>query len=434
MPQHLQADQKRSRLLTVAACGLALFTSGGVAASPVSDQEMARAYVSPKYVSARLVDQYLLVSRLFQLMELGKIPGGRPQEGTFSDENLKMISSEFIKINIRFRASVEKTLSIEEVLLNKSFAYAFVEKPELQDAVQFFRDDRTAAWAEKNSEFLAEALPISQVVSMIVILSPNKYAALTHSDVSDLDLESGGMAKVVNYHHIRTALSDEQISVFLPSSIDLSSLRAAENRLRLTAKEIFSDPQTQQYQRALGGGISQTLEHIGQKIWLSLQPYRLLAENELTLLAQRADYAANPLLTGACDSIKERLDPQSIKNANGNWSLVADSAGVPIEAASDAMPILAKAYIRGCYVSQSTRIARGIIEQWASAHHDSGKKAAYSHCMLAQWYRYGIGGKPDSAKANYWEKRLGVDSAGEASCRYYFQKPVIDPSDPWKKF
>ena len=117
---------------------------------------------------------------------------------------------------------------------------------------------------------------------------------------------------------------------------------------------------------------------------------------------------------------------------NGDLNGVKIANGRQLTPDSDEMHVYAMAYARGCYVQKNTVIARKLLEQWANAHHDEGKKAAASHCTLAEWYRFGIGGPKNEATAIRWEERFVLETGGGYSCSIYARKPLIDPADPWK--
>jgi len=139
---------------------------------------------------------------------------------------------------------------------------------------------------------------------------------------------------------------------------------------------------------------------------------------------------ASRTLAQECAVEKRVLDVESLRNCNGDWKMVKVATGQPIAPGADEMQVLAFAYTSGCFVKSDVTVARRILETWANNHHDIGKRAAASHCTLADWYRYGIGGEKDEATAAQWERRFEVETHGH-TCELYRRKPPVDMTDPW---
>jgi hypothetical protein len=148
----------------------------------------------------------------------------------------------------------------------------------------------------------------------------------------------------------------------------------------------------------------------------------------IALLSAHAFAARTP--AQECAIEKRMLDVESVRNSGGNWKAVKVAGGQPIAAGANEMQVLALAFTSGCFVEPDIAAARRMLEVWANNHHDIGKRAAASHCTLATWYRYGIGGNKDEAAAVRWEKRFEVESHGH-TCNPHWLKPPGDPTDPW---
>ena len=383
--------------------------------------------------TARLNQSYALGQQLYELMELGKLPNGRPVPGTYSNEDLKQIFAEFDKIQMELGARVKELIEPDQQAIQQAFVREFNTRFQNEEAANFFQNKNVLDWARRNSAFLVEALPLSSLVSLFRVLSPEQFKAPTPSDVKELELLSGGMVPIHHLYYISEALNSEPLESLLPARFDTTKLRNEEKRLRIEAKKLFGNTAAIKYQYLIEMSFREGMRTAESKLNKALQQQVANAVGKLQILATRASYAANPYLTATCVRIKEQLDPNTIGPSNGNWDGVKRVNGTPISQGSDEMQVLWRAYTRGCYVKKSAATARTILEQWANAHHDVGKRAAFTHCTLAQWYRFGIGGPKDEATADRWEQRFIAETGGH-NCSIHFEKPLIDPTDPWRVF
>jgi hypothetical protein len=398
-----------------------------------SENDFADSFASLSFISARakLTQGYVLGIQLYQKMGLGKLPDGRAKQGIYSDEDLKQLLDGFDRIQTEAAAPVNDLLVSDEEVIHQAFIHDFNVRLQNEEAASFFRSKEVLDWAKRNGAFLVDTLPLSSLISVLRVISPEKYRDPTPSDAKELELVSGGMVSIHHLYYISEALNSATLKPLIPARFNLERLRKEEMGLRADAKRIFGSSAATKYQYLIEMSLRESERTFETKLNKALQQQKTNAQRELAVLVIRASYAANPYLTGACDRIKERLDPNTIENSNGNWEMVKSANGTQITPGSDEMQILFKAYTSGCYVKKNTVIARNLLEQWANAHHDGGKKAAMSHCTLAQWYRFGVGGPKDEATAARWEDQFMVESGGH-NCGSYSPKPLIDPADPWR--
>lgn len=149
-------------------------------------------------------------------------------------------------------------------------------------------------------------------------------------------------------------------------------------------------------------------------------------------LRDRFAYVVNPpSLTAMCFRYEQFYDPESVRQSNGDWRKVKIVGGQELTADIGMLSMLPSAYASGCFGKRDTAAARRTLEAYANAHGDKGKIAAGTHCQLARWYRYGIGGERDEARAGEWEARFRRDTGATGGCSD--DLTIIDPDDPWRR-
>lgn len=396
---------------------------------------LADSFASKEFVvsMARLNQNRALAGRLYQLMADGKPPNATPTPGKYSDEDLKNLLAGFDKIQIEYGASIEELLAPDHQETQQVFVREFTTRFQNAEAANLFQSRNVLDWARRNSAFLVEALPLSSLANVFRVVSPEKLREPTPLDAKELEVLSGGMVPIEHLYYISEALNSEPLKSLLPARFDTTKLRNEEARLRTEAKELFGSTAAIKYHYLIEMSFRQATRTAEANLNKTLRQQWATADDKLRALSTRASYAANPYLTDTCSRIKEQLDPSTIEGSKGNWDGVKRVNGTPLSPDSDEMLALWRAYARGCYVKKSSVTARTILDQWANAHHDVGKTAAFTHCTLAQWYRFGIGGPKDDAAADRWEQRYLAGTGGH-SCSIYYEKPLIDPTNPWRVF
>lgn len=153
-------------------------------------------------------------------------------------------------------------------------------------------------------------------------------------------------------------------------------------------------------------------------------------------LAKRAYYAVYSKLPNGCELIGQWYDVDSIRSSNGDWKKVKRQDGRSISPNGmiegigvNVMQPLSTAYIQGCFSEKDPVAAKRAMEDWANTHGDKGNMAAMTHCTLAMWARYGIGGDRNESAAQEWEARFVRETGLAEGCTSNL--PPIDPGDPW---
>lgn len=409
------------------------------ASASETENDLANSYAPLSYISARarLTGGDRIWSELYQNMGLntgrGKLNGGHQIPGVYSDATLKHFLSELDRIQTEALTPINDLLVSAEEEIHQAFIHNFNARfQNKKEAANFFRSKEVLDWEKRNNAFLVDALQLSSLIRVIQVIAPDKYREPTYSDSKELELAYGGMVSpdYLILYHISTALNSDKLKPLIPVRFNIEKLRKEEMELRADAKKIFGSAAATKYQYLIEISLREVDSAVVALLDIVLQKQHNNTKQKLGLLATRAYYAENPYLTGVCDDVREQLDTNTIEKSAGNWERVRRADGTKIMPGSDEMRTLIKAYSRGCYVKKNAGIARNLLEKWAGANHDGGKKGAQSHCELAQWYRFGIGGPKNEATAARWENHYMVDSGGH-SCGSYSPLP-IDPTAPWR--
>jgi hypothetical protein len=380
---------------------------------------------------ASLSQDAALGSQLFKKMYFDMYPEKRPTQGTFTDDDLKQIAAGFDRIRAETPPPIKNLPLPEAQALHQEYVSAFRAKLQNQELARFYAGKEVQDWAKRESTFLVKALPLSSLLSVLRVLAPDKFRFPTQTEANVFDLSSGGVTPAISIFYISEALYSDTLSPLIPARFNLDKLRKEERKLREDANRIFGSAAEAKYLYLIRSALfaGDTAINTEMNKLIRQQPGIAQRQRQLEILAARASYAANPYLTGACERIKERLDPSTIGSSGGKWEGVKNVEGNQIKPDSDDMQVLVQAYTKGCYIKRNAAIARSLLEQWGNAHHDTGKKAVASHCKLAQWYRFGVGGPKDEATAIRWEDRYTTESGGYICPN---QLPFIDPTDPWR--
>lgn len=152
------------------------------------------------------------------------------------------------------------------------------------------------------------------------------------------------------------------------------------------------------------------------------------ALDKVKLLKARLSLLRDPQASGRCRREQQSFDIRTLRASDGNWEAVRKPSGEALRPDSYEVYELAMAFTSGCHVSKDAALARRILEQWAMQHGDRGKMAEASHCTLASWHRFGIGGPRNPDQAAQWEAHF-ADATGGHQCH---PRLPIDPTDPWK--
>lgn len=251
---------------------------------------LSDAYVSANFVvaNAKLNQGYGLGLKIYELMELGKLPNGRPVPGTYSNEDLKQFLAEFDRIQLELGASIKEILEPEQEAIAQAFVREFRARSQNEEAANFYQSKKVLNWAKQNSAFLVETLPLSSLVNVFRVLSPEQFKEPTSSDLKELELRSGGMVSIHHIYFISQALNSEPLRSLLPARFDTARLRNEEERLRLEAKQIFDNTTALKHQYLVDVSFRNATRTAEYKLNQVLQQQQKNAVGELQILASRA--------------------------------------------------------------------------------------------------------------------------------------------------
>lgn len=251
---------------------------------------LSDAYASASFVvaNAKLNQGYALGLKIYELMELGKLPNGRPVPNTYSNEDLKQILAEFDRIQLELGAPIEGILEPDQEAIGQAFVREFRTRSQNEEAANFYQSKKVLNWAKQNSAFLVEALPLSSLVNVFRVLSPEQFKEPTSSDVKELELRSGGMVSIHHLYFISQALNSEPLRSLLPARFDTARLRYEEERLWLEAKQLFDNAAIIKYQYLVDVSFRNATRTTENKLNKALQQQQTSAVGKLQILASRA--------------------------------------------------------------------------------------------------------------------------------------------------
>ncbi|MDH5233138.1 MAG: hypothetical protein OEY38_24050 [Gammaproteobacteria bacterium] len=370
------------------------------------------------------------------------------KEGTYSDEDLKQFLNQFDQILTELLVPSEAWVASNEQAVHQVFLLDIDTQirnstyPD-DELVRFLQNKEVQNWAMRQSAFLAEAAPLGTFVQLIKLLAPEKKdheefaerKKVLQAFESSSVLNALGKYTVIHLHNISQALSSDLFKPLMPTRYNLEKLHQEEISLRADAERIFGNPSTINYAKLIGASlvVNKLTTDDKMKVY-HFQQQELGAIDELV---KRAYYAVYPKLAGNCDRFRQWYDEESIRNSNGDWTKVKYPDGRSIdpqdiidEVGDSVMQPLTLAYLHGCFGEKDVVAARQVLESWANTHGDRGPIAHLTHCTLANWARYGVGGEKDESTALKWEARFVHETKFAKGCMNHL--PPIDPSNPWR--
>ena len=92
-----------------------------------TEKDLADSFCSLEFINARARQNrnYVLVNQLFHKTKLGKLPDGRPKQGTYSDETVKRILDGFHLIQADFSSPTRSLLISDQEVIHQAFIREF---------------------------------------------------------------------------------------------------------------------------------------------------------------------------------------------------------------------------------------------------------------------------------------------------------------------
>lgn len=382
--------------------------------------------LTPEYMIAHLRYEWgatLLWDRLVPVDHYSAqtIPANRPDAWT--DENIKALLTSVDATLTRWAAPVSKS-SVEQVaIIQQAYARVPAGFHNPKDGLAY--DRSFIQWAKDHCDFIRDAGDVVAFTPLLQHLRPGSIESPHLPGGYDASLAHG--SRRLPFYEEMAAISAvidlPRAQEWLPARFDLKRLRARERELKQQDERHAFD-----YQGRVSNGEAVMVSQRVREAWTQgpMAASGAQVSKEIELLNVRMARLADPVKSGFCERMK--IDLPSLAASSGVPAQVRMADGRPSDIHSYDYYSIFEAYSRGCGGKQDLRAAKRTLQLWAETPHDNFKMVLASHCTLARWERFGVGGRRNETAAKEWESRALRD-AGQA-CRADGPEDLIDPRDP----
>ena len=351
----------------------------------------------------------------------------------YRDADLKKMVAEFDRIALAASVIVDEYEAAHPGEFRREFFRSF-QYLNLNDWMPLLATPEAVAWVKLDRDFSAATYMLAPMAELVQNLAPAKVAGVEEADLKQFqDLTGSARYSSFARTNRRAYLRSVQLETVLLPKFDLKPLLALDKRLLDAGLRIYrprpSLPRAGMLDAVYVGATNALLPKVVAAAGNATVPGSKLqrANADLDLLAERVIAAADQNVLSRCDDALQQLDMPSLRRSRGDWTRVKRKGGVAIAPGEPAMNALHYAYTWGCAGKRDLAAARRTLEVYAENHHDGGKIAIATHCSIARWYRYGIGGPVSFGKLRDWGER--AKEAAPQGCPIV---PPIDPADPWR--
>lgn len=347
--------------------------------------------------------------------------------------DLKKMVAEFDRIALAASAIVDEYEAAHPGEFRRQFFRSF-QYLNLKDWMPLLATPEAVAWANLDRDFSAATYMLAPLAELVQNLAPAKVAALDEADLKRFqDLTGSAPYSSFARSNRRAYLRSVELQPMLPSRFNLKQLLALDTRLLDAGLKIYRTRNAlarggmldAAYADAANTLLPRIVKAAGNATVAGSKLQR--ANADLELLAERTIAAADHNVLSRCDDALQQLDLASLRRSRGDWTRARRKGGAAIAPGEPAMNTLHYAYTWGCAGKRDLPAARRTLEAYAEHHREGGKVALASHCAIARWYRYGIGGPVSFGKLRDWGER--AKAAAPQGCP---KVPPIDPADPWR--
>ena len=383
--------------------------------------------LTPEFMSERMRDEQGPVMLWDKLVPMNSysyqpIPNRTPE--AWSDADVKDLLTALDAILTRWMEPVGRSRTEQVAFIQQQFSrdhFSTVSGP----GDRLANDPRYLQWARDHRDFIQEAggavvfLQLLQHLRPGLIESPHLPGGYDPEFAAHNKLPFGDEMAFIS-----AVIDLPDASALLPRRFDLKRLRARERELRRQDEEHAYEYPGQygpDYELAL---VSQHVREAWTRGLLHESSVHMI--EEINLLSARMAQLADPVKSGFCERMK--VDLASLAASGGDPARVRMASGGAPDIHTWDYDSIAGAYRRGCAGKRDVAAAKRTLQLWAEGHHDHGKLAMSSYCLLARWERYGIGGRRDPNAAKAWEERAIRDVG--VPCQADRPEDLIDPRDP----
>lgn len=358
----------------------------------------------------------------------------------FQDKDLKRFLTEYERIKARYVDEIERFPSTRKELIKKNLSWWYTPDRSNKLAEMLNDPNRQAAWT-KQIQYQDQSTRLLDLSRLILQISPDRFLNADVDALKDLPpLDPNGRFSgdmFVRTHLLRDFLihSDVMRGV-LPSDFDLNGLRKLDLEIHDHWNSWYNHL-TSSYLSDLDKAIF-TLDQ--GLIWAAAQAASPTLQADakdaipkgLMLLAARLQTTSDT--TNYCVGIRPLFNESSLRLKWTEWEKIQLVDGSLAMQSPKAMDDLIKGYSRGCFSpNRDSQTARRLLEAWANKHGDKGKLAGQTHCKLAFWYQFGIGGGKDLKKSAEWIDRASTQAGVNCGPWDRYGDAAVEPTDPWRE-
>jgi hypothetical protein len=358
----------------------------------------------------------------------------------FQDKDLQRLLTEYERIKAKYVDEFERfpTTQKEQVKKNLSWWYTSDRSKKLGEILN--DPNKQAGWI-KQIKYKDQSTRLLGLSRLILQISPDRFLNADVDTLRDLQpLDSTGRYSrdmFVRTHLARDFLihSDAMRGV-LPADFDLNGLRKLDLEIHDQWKSWNN------YLISLDlSDLDTAINTLNQGlIWnaatAASQTLQVDAKDAIPkgfkLLAARLQTSSDT--TNYCKGIRSLFDGSSLRLKWTEWEKIQLVDGSLAMQSQKAMDDLIIGYSRGCFSpNRDSQTARRLLEAWANKHGDKGKLAGATHCKLAFWYQFGIGGGKDLKKSAEWLDRANTQAGVTCGPWDRYDDAAVEPTDPWRE-
>jgi hypothetical protein len=351
----------------------------------------------------------------------------------YRDADLKKMVAEFDRIALAASVIVDEYEAAHPGEFRRQF-FRSVQYLNLKDWTPLLETPEAVSLARLDRDFSAATYMLAPMAELVQNLAPEKVAAVDEADLKRVqDLTGSARYSSFARSNRRAYLRSVQLQPLLPPRFNIKSLLALDTRLLDAGLKIYRARPSLARAGMLDAAYADAANALLPKIvktagGATVAGSKLQRANaDLDLLAERMIAAADQNVLSRCGDALKQLDIASLQRSRGDWTRVRRRGGAAIAPGEPVMSALQFAYTWGCAGKRDLPAARRTLEAYAENHHQGGQVAVTTHCTVARWYRYAIGGPLTYGKLRDWGER-----AKEAAPKGCPVVPPIDPADPWR--
>jgi len=409
-----------------------LWTCLGFSTFPIRAQDTQ----PDPFVALQLTPEFMIVQLRYELgpsflwdrlvpvdhYSVQAIPNERPD--VWTDDNIKELLTSVDAILTRWVAPLSAARAEQVAIIQQSYARLPARLRDSNPKGGLAYDREFIEWSKEHCDFIKDAADVVTFTQLLQHLRPGSI----ESD----HLAGGYDAQFALKNRLPFGKEMADISAvidlpnakkWLPARFDLERLRVRERALKQQDERHAFDYQSR-VSNVEAAVVAQDVRQAWGRGPLAAGGARVATE--IDLLKERMTLLADPFKSGFCERTK--IDLRSLAASGGNPRRVRMVDGRSADIQTWDYYTIFSAYSRGCGGRQDMQAAKRTLQLWADAFPENPKMVLASHCTLAIWERYGVGGRREESAAQEWRARA-LRVTGQA-CPAERPEELIDPRNP----